>query len=130
MSVKSSLREELLAEIKELNKIAVGTEQHKIAVDSVTKLADRVIEMEKLDIDISEKEKDREIDTNLKLRSIEEDRKDRKIKNWIAIGSGLLTAGVAVWGTIESFKFEKEGTITSIMGRGYISSLLPKFKKY
>lgn len=126
MSVKTSLREEILTEIEELHKIGVGTDQHKVAVDSVTKLVDRAIELEKLDIDISEKEKDRENDLNLKLTAIEEDRKDRFVKNCIAVGGIVLPALITVWGTFKSFEFEKEGTITTIMGRGFISKLLPK----
>lgn len=126
MNVKTSLREEILTEIKELNKFEVGSDQHKAAVDSVAKLVDRAIELEKLDIDISEKEKDRENEMDLRLMTIEEDRKDRFIKNCIAVAGIAIPSLITVWGTFKSFEFEKEGTITTIMGRGFINKLLPK----
>ena len=126
MSVKSSLHEEILTEIEEIHKLEVGSDKHKVAVDSVAKLVDRAIEMEKLDIEISEKEKNRENEMNLKLAEIEEDRKDRFVKNCITVAGIAVPSLITIWGTLKSFEFEKEGTITTIMGRGFINKLLPK----
>lgn len=67
-----------------------------------------------------------EFDKKLKLKQMEEDRTDRWIKNGIAIVGIILPIGLSVWGTFKSFEFEKEGTITTIMGRGYINKLIPK----
>lgn len=73
-----------------------------------------------------ESEVQAEFERKLKLKQIQEDRTDRWIKNGIAIAGIILPIGLSVWGTFKSFEFEKEGTITTIMGRGYINKLIPK----
>ena len=47
MSIETMLKDEIKDEMEELKKLTPGSEEHKIATDSVTKLYDRVIEMEK-----------------------------------------------------------------------------------
>lgn len=126
MSIRSLLDEEIRNELGKIKQMEVGSEEHEKAVNSLVKLVDRSIEMEKMDIDINEKDKDRENDIDLKLRAIEEDRKDRKIKNCIAAAGIIIPSAITVWGAIKSIEFEKEGTFTTIMGRGFISKLLPK----
>lgn len=126
MNIEHMMHEEIQSELEELSKIQVGSEEYKVAVDGITKLADRVIEMRKSDIEKEAKERDREIDTNLKLQQMEEERKDRFIKNGIALVGIAIPTAVTIWGTLKSIEFEKEGTITTIMGRGFIQKLLPK----
>jgi hypothetical protein len=48
------------------------------------------------------------------------------IQNGITVGSIVVSTVVTIWGTLASFKFEKEGTVTTILGRQFISKLLPK----
>jgi hypothetical protein len=103
-----------------------GTDAHKVTVDGLTKLMDRAIEMEKLDIDAKEKAENRKIDKELKLKQMEEDRKDRIAKNALTAASIFGGFALTVWGTVKSIKFEETGTITTIMGRGFIQKLLPK----
>ena len=126
MSIKSLLRDEIQREFEKLNEMEVGSDQHKAGVDAAVKLVDRAIEMEKIDIDLNEKTKVREDDISLKVRSMDEERKDRLIKNGIAVASIVVPTIVTIWGTIKSIEFEKEGTFTTIMGRGFINKLLPK----
>ena len=82
--------------------------------------------MERLGIDSQEKEDTREIEVEFKRQEMNEERKDRWIKNGIAALSVIVPTAVTVWGTIKTIEFEKEGTITTIMGRGFINKLLPK----
>lgn len=126
MNIEHMMHEEIQSELEELSKIQVGSEEYKVAVDGITKLTDRVIEMRKSDIEKEAKERDREIDTNLKIQQMEEERKDRFIKNGIALAGIAIPTAVTIWGTLKSIEFEKEGTITTIMGRGFIQKLLPK----
>ena len=126
MKFEHLLKEEIVSEVEALGKLELGTEQYKTTVDGVTKLVDRALEIEKIDIEAEERERSREIETNLKIQQIEDDRKDRKVKNGIAIGSTLLGVVVTVWGTLKTLKFEEEGTVTTLMGRGFINKLLPK----
>ena len=126
MSVKTLIVEEIQDEIKELNKMEVGSDTYKTTVDGVTKLADRFIEIEKLEIDREFKASNQSIDENLKLAEMENEKKDRLIKNCLTGLSIITGVGLTVWGTVKSLKFEEEGTVTTIVGRGFINKLLPK----
>lgn len=126
MNIETMMHEEIKSELEELSKIKVGSEEYKTAVDGITKLTDLVIEMRKSDREKWAKDRDREIETNLKIQQMEDERKDRIIKNVIAVAGIAVPTVVTIWGTVKSIEFEKEGTITTIMGRGFIQKLLPK----
>ena len=126
MSVKRLLNEEIVSEIENLNKVPLGSEEHKIAADALAKLLDKSIEMDKLDLEYQDKVESREAANNLKLAEIEEEKKDRRVKNVLTGVSVIGGFALTVWGTIKSIEFEKNGTITTIMGRGFIQKLLPK----
>lgn len=126
MNIETLLREEIKSELEELKKMSLGTDEYRTTVDGIAKLADRAIEMERLDIESQDKAEVREIEAELKLKEMSEERKDRWIKNGISVMSVLVPTVVTIWGTVKSIEFEKEGTITTIMGRGFINKLLPK----
>ena len=126
MTVKSLLRDEIRDEIETLSKMEVGSEGYEKTVNGLTKLMDRAIEMDKLENEQEEKEKNREIETELKTQQLEDEKKDRKVRNAISIAGIIIPTLVTIWGTKASFKFEQEGTVTTIMGRGFINKLLPK----
>ena len=115
MDIEKILHDEIVFELEELKQMEHGTEGYKATVDGVTKLVDRAIELDKLNIEHEEKAK-----------QVERDEKDRLIKNIISVAGIVLPCILTVWGTCKSFEFEKEGTITTIMGRGFINKLLPK----
>lgn len=127
-SIKTLLDEEIRSEMEDLAKMALGSDEYKSTVDGLTKLVDRRIELEKVENERKDKIESRDTETDLKLAQMEDDRKDRKVKNGIAIAGIVLPIGVTIWGTLKSFKFEEDGTISTIMGRGFIQKLLPKFK--
>ena len=126
MNIETLLREEIKSELEELKKMSLGTDEYRTTVDGIAKLADRAIEMERLDIESQDKAEVREIEAELKLKEMSEERKDRWINNGISVMSVLVPTVVTIWGTVKSIEFEKEGTITTIMGRGFINKLLPK----
>lgn len=126
MRIDTLLNEEICKEIENLKTIEAGTEQHKTAVDCVTKLLDRSIEMDKVTLEYDERAESRETDADLRVKQMEDEKKDRWIRN-ILTGLGIgIPAALTVWGTVKSIEFEKDGTITTIMGRGFIQKLLPK----
>lgn len=126
MSVKRLMKEEIKKELGDLKTTQLGTDEYKTTIDGITKLADRVLEIEKLETEQAERAIDREVELELKEKQMEEERKDRKIKNVLTAAGIVIPTGVTIWGTLKSFKFEQEGTITTIMGRGFINKLLPK----
>lgn len=122
MKIKETLYKEIEDELQALNEIEVGTDEYKSSVDGVTKLLDRAIEIEKHEAEMKEREAER-IAKNIQ---VVEEQKDRVVKNYISAGGVVLPLLVTIWGTLKSFKFEKDGTVTTIMGRGFINKLLPK----
>ena len=125
-NIETLLHEEIQDGFDALSKMERGTEIHKTTVDEVAKLFDKAIEIEKIEIEAKDKAKSREIEASLKQAQMEEDRKDRRVKNGIAIGGIVLPLAVTIWGTFKTLKFEEEGTVTTIMGRGFINKLIPK----
>ena len=129
MTMKTLFRDELENELKELSKLEVGSEQYKIAVDGISKLADKANEMDKIDIDNQDKAQIRANDYELRLKQIDDERKDRFVKNCltgVSIATGL---GVAVWGTLVSMRFEKEDSFTSLLGRKWVDKTISFIKR-
>lgn len=126
MNIEKQLHVEIAKEIEELARLQLGSEEYKATVDGVTKLMDRAIEMERLNVDIQDKEELRENDKDLRLKTLTDERNDRFVKNCLTAAGILIPTIVTIWGTLKSIEFEKEGTITTIMGRGFIQKLLPK----
>lgn len=124
--IKTKLHIEIEDELDELSKMEVGTDQHKIAVDELTKLMDRAIELEKVENDAEDKKETRENDNTLRLKQMEDEKKDRLIKNCLTGASIISGIGVTIWGALKSWKFEETGTVTSTAGRKFIGNLFSK----
>lgn len=116
MDIEKMLHEEIEGDFEKLKGTDFGSDQYRSGVESVTKLMDRAIELKK-------------IDSDAELKKVEQ--KNEKRNRIIGhILTGVTTAaGIAltVWGTKASFEFEKEGTITTTLGRGFLNKLM--FKK-
>lgn len=121
--IDTMLRDELQREFENLKGMKSGTEEHKVGVDSLTKLLDRAIEMDKLEADVQEKAENREVDISLKEKQMQEDKKDRIVKNCLTAVSLIASVGLTIWGSCKSWKFEETGTITSTAGREFMKKL-------
>lgn len=141
--IKTLLDENISNELNELDQLNMGSEEYKIAVDGITKLMDKKIELEKLERDGKAKEKDRELETkkaeaeaadkakgreieSKKLEQIANEKSDQLFKNGIAIAGIVVPSLITIWGTFKTLKFEETGTVTTIMGRGFVNKLIPK----
>ena len=114
-NVQDLLNEEIKSELLSLKGMQVGSQEYQATVEGITKLTDRSIELEKIDVD-----------TDHKKHQFNDEKKDRIIKNCLTAAGILIPSLITIWGTFKSFEFEKEGTITTIMGRGFVNKLLPK----
>ena len=126
MNIEHLLNSEIEDEFENLKEMVLGSDEYTATVDGLTKLVDRAIEIDKIHAENDARFDYRESDTELKLQQMEDDRKDRKVRNYISIAGIVIPTAVTIWGTLKSFKFEEEGTVTTIMGRGFIQKLLPK----
>lgn len=126
MSIYNLLRDEIHREVESLQKKDIGSEGYTATVDGVAKLVDKVIEMEKMDLDAKLKVESREAETALKEKQLKDERTDRWIKNTITLVTFGGTVALTVWGTVNTFKFEETGSVTSLIGRGFVNKLIPK----
>lgn len=127
MGNKNLLYEELEKELKELSRMQIGTEQYKVAVDGITKLTDRIIEIDKLDSEKDVKELEniaRMEEQELKREQLKSEKRDRIVKNVITVGGAVLSVAVYALAFIASTNFEREGTFTTEGGKNSIRQLL------
>ena len=115
MSMTTKLHVEIDEKFDELASMKADSKEYSAAVDSVIKLMDRAIEIEKLEASENQNEK-----------QMKEDRKSRVVKNCIDVGSIVLPLAVTIWGAKASFKFEETGTITTGIGRKFMDKLISK----
>ena len=127
MSVQSDLRGEFLSELDELRKVEFGSEKYKVGVTGVTQIADRLIEMSKLDSEDEKLDIERQ-KLEIEYQRLEEDKKDRKSKNRISAVSTVLPAVIAVVGGAAMFVYEERGSITSQVGRKIIDKYIFRVK--
>lgn len=117
------LDEELESQLEEVHKISLGTDESKIAIDGVAKLADRSIELEKLRIQEEDLAEKRNMDYELRSEQI----KKEHLRGMIDIGTkvliGLGGLALSVWGTIYTTNFEREDNYTTSASRSWISGL-------
>ena len=125
-SIRELLDEEIQVEFEKLSKLEVGSESYKATVDGLTKLVDRAVEIDKTEMENATKIEAQNIESDLKALQVKEDNRDRWVRNGIAIAGIIVPSVLTVWGTLKSFKFEETGTVTTILGRGFINKLLPK----
>lgn len=127
MGINNVLRDEFEKELKELSGMQIGTEQYKVAVDGITKLTDRIIEIDKLDSEKNAKELEniaRMEEQELKREQLKSEKRDRIVKNVITVGGAVLSMAVYALAFIASTNFEREGTFTTEGGKNSIRQLL------
>ena len=116
--------------IEKMGDMEPGSDEQRALADTVAKLTDRSIEMEKVNLESTDKEATRNremqngiLEHSLKCEQMKEDHIDRVVKN-ILTGLGIvLPICLTIWGTHVSFKFEKDGVITTTLGRWFINRL-------
>ena len=123
MSIKSNLRDEVLSELDELGKVDFGTDKYKVGVNGVMQLADRLIEMSKMESEDEKLELERN-KLDLEAAKLEEDKKDKKTRNRISMLGVILPTVVAVVGGAAMFIYEERGSITSQAGRKIIDKYI------
>ena len=106
MYESDALRVEIDRQINGLKGMEVGSEKLSSAVNDVTKLLDRKIEMDRKDDEAYEKA---------------ETRKTEQRNRWIGYGVTIFTTVLGTIVTVSCFnksmEFEKTGTITTLAGR-------------
>ena len=121
MSIKMQLTEEFNDEISEVSKMEIGSKEHSAAVDSLTKLADRIIEIDKIDNEQEFKDRTQTDEAYHK----DEQLKVSKIDTVLKHAGNLLMVGAGLWVYSSSMKYEEKGIIpTTDGGRSSIKQFL------
>ena len=126
MEINNSLDEKILETIEALNGMEEGSDEWRKTVEGLTKLLEKSNERDKFKSEQYEQSRNRRLENYWREKEAKEEKIDRWVKNGIAVAGIVIPVAVTIWGTLVSFKFEEEGTITTIMGRGFINKLLPK----
>lgn len=121
-NIEKLLQEELVSEIKNLEDLEMGSEDYTKSVDGLVKLMDRAIELEKFEADKAKEESN----LDFKVEQLEHEKNDSKIRNYLTAAGIIVPSVITIWGVLKSFKFEETGTVTTAIGRGFISKLIPK----
>lgn len=125
--IERLFEERIEKEMEEIGKEQIGTDKYKSGIDGVTKLADRLIELKKLEVERDKYERDRDFDETYKLQQLKAEKKDRIAKNCLTAASiGVPVAGAFVMG-IMSMNFQRTDSFFTEAGNGAVRSLL-KFK--
>lgn len=125
MSIKHDLVDEFHNEIKELAKAELGSEQHVKTADTVVKLADRIIDLDKLEAESNLKIDAQNKEYELKVQQLKDDKHDRFLKNAITLGLGITSLVAYIWGYKTAMVYEDKGLIpTTEGGKNSIRQLL------
>ena len=126
MPLKDKLEEAVDQELDLLKSTETHCEERRVLTDNVTKLADRVIELKKIEADAENQKRIREHEEAMKIKQMKEDRIDKIVGHvWNGVrtvGSLALCAGLAVM----AFTYEEKGTIASPIGKKLLSIVVPK----
>lgn len=128
MRIETMLKEEIENEFNELAKLEVGSDKYKATVDGLIKLVNQAHEFDKFEAELQEKIDARESETELKLKAAKDERFNRIVGHGINVLAVAVPAVITVWGTKVSLNFEKDGVVSTIMGKGFINRMLPKMR--
>lgn len=126
MSIQAIMETEIMEKLDCMQDMKPESDEYKKSVGNVMELLDRIIEMDKIDADREERKQIREAEEAFKKESAKEDRLNRIVDRVLTASGIIIPAALTVWGTKKTLKFEETGTVTTIMGRGFINKLLPK----
>ena len=131
MKTKMMLEESIQKTIEEVDRLEIGSEEHKKATDTLVKLLDKYNQMDQLDAELQDKYDTREAERVIKEKQLEFEKKDARIKN-ILNGVSVIVGGIAVpvWATLVALTFEKvdDGLFSAITSKDIIKNVLPRRK--
>lgn len=122
MNIQSLLINEAIDKIEHLKDMEVDSDQYKAGVDSVVKIVDRLIEMDKFEDERTTRFREYE----LQRTQAADEKIHHIISDCLTVIGILVPAGVTIWGALKSWEFEREGVVTSAIGRLFINKLGPK----
>lgn len=130
VKVKELLEQEIESQIEALDDIEYGSDQHSACVGDTVRLLEKLNEMNRIEQDHIDKEESRKLEEDLKLKEMAENKKDRLWKNVLTAGTFVVSAGITIWGYVDSKRFEQGFTHTTEAGRTSTRKLLGLLDKF
>lgn len=127
--IKTLLDEEIRSQIKDLHDLNYGTTEYDSSTNGLSKMIDKYVDLSKLESDYDFKSKQLKQDVYLKEKELDQMKKDQKTKNIITGATFGLSLLTLVWGALNSWQFEKEGTVNSSFGKAFMKSISNLVKK-
>ena len=90
------------------------------------KIRNEIIKLEQSILDAEVKKAQLEAEAKSKAAQIEAENKRDKIRNRITVGTFVVSTMFSAYAVFKTFKFDKEATITSTLGRNILNSAIPK----
>lgn len=123
MNARQLLEQEVYDEFEYLRGLTPGTEEHKVATDSLTKLLDREIELQKIELEKINNKETRDSDDRFRKKQQFDENVDRWIKNGLEVVKFAGGALIVIWGTKATIKFEETGTMTTSAGKSFVNKI-------
>jgi hypothetical protein len=120
------LMEEIERLRKDLDGLDVGSKEYVAVADRLEKLVGRLIEIDKFNSDQDLKSQEINLDAEIKREQIGEDKKNRWIGYGLQVLGIVIPAGLTIWGTNKTIKFEETGSVTTFAGRNFFNNLFRK----
>lgn len=123
--IKELLEKEIVACIKDLSLLTVGSKEKSSAVEDLATLYKLRIEETKIELETSEKIEARKSDDRIRMFQLDKEVIDRYLRLGIDVANVVAPMMFyAVW-MDRGFKFEETGTFTSNTFRGLFSRFKP-----
>ena len=140
VSLEDKLERQVENGLNKMNNSDTGSEEYKATAELTLKCIDKLIDIQRtnnrLEQEIEKQEKEIELKEReliIKEEEIKEQKKDRKVKNVITVCGVVIPALITVKElnlskkiALAAFEFEKEGTVTSLMGRQALMRFIPR----
>lgn len=129
--LKKQLEGEFTGRLEQLGAAELGTEEYKSATDSMTKMADRIIEIEKIEIERELKAQHQADEWTIKEQQLKSEKRDRAWRVIADVGKVVITTAAGLWVYVTSLKYEDKGIIpTTQGGRKASDGLLAKLFRH
>lgn len=133
MSLKTNLEETINTGLEQMNRLDVSSDEFKKGAGSLGTLMEHLENMEKTENEYSVKMEEIRSNDENKREDLELRKKQAKVDGRHKWGDKVLKvldiavpATITVVGTLLTFAFETDNTVTTQIGRDYLNRIVPK----
>lgn len=125
MSVEFALEDEIVDGFLKLNKLEFGSEQYNRGADALCKLVHAAVAVDESERKLKEMVESRQQTHELEERKLKAEKREQILKYTVAVVSLAASVGVTTWGATHSWEFEKQGSVTTLIGKLFMNRLVP-----